>query len=257
MREGRRDRATFVRTRRICSIRHLAVFLILILESDLLAVADPRRSFLQLPIWNLQLLAEDVEFRRQVAETVDTGFVVPKSVKPLVPMRPRKSKHCTGIKGWRAISRISPLARQWYRFTMPNAKRTAERIRGGAKLRKSTPVFLVGNIGTTMSWYQDIGFEAQYFPPSFCILRRDGVAIFLQVHDGYIRPDDLGARERGAWSAYLETDDVNALFDEFSKRPSVKITSTPCPQPYGQIEIRSHRPERVRVGFFAADEVKN
>jgi integrase len=34
-------------------------------------------------------LAEDVEFRRQVAETVGTGFVVPKTVRP---MRPRKSK---------------------------------------------------------------------------------------------------------------------------------------------------------------------
>jgi len=42
---------------------------------------------------------------------------------------------------------------------MPSAQRAAERIRGGAKLRKSTPVFLVGNMETTMSWYRDIGFE--------------------------------------------------------------------------------------------------
>jgi integrase len=34
-------------------------------------------------------LGEDVEFRRQVAETVATGFVIPKSVRP---MRPKKSK---------------------------------------------------------------------------------------------------------------------------------------------------------------------
>jgi integrase len=34
-------------------------------------------------------LAEDVEFRRQVAETVGTGFVIPDTVRP---MRPRKSK---------------------------------------------------------------------------------------------------------------------------------------------------------------------
>jgi integrase len=34
-------------------------------------------------------LAEDVEFRAQVAETVGTGFVVPASVRP---MRPRKRK---------------------------------------------------------------------------------------------------------------------------------------------------------------------
>jgi integrase len=34
-------------------------------------------------------LAEDVEFRGQVVETVGTGFVVPKAVRP---MRPRKKK---------------------------------------------------------------------------------------------------------------------------------------------------------------------
>ncbi len=132
---------------------------------------------------------------------------------------------------------------------MPNAQRAAERIRGGAKLRKSTPVFLVGNIATTMSWYQDIGFEAQYFPPGFCILRRDGVAIFLQAHDGYTRPYDPGARERGAWNAYIETDNVNVLFDEFSKRPNVNIISTPCPQPYGQIEFEVMDPNGYVLVF--------
>jgi hypothetical protein len=132
---------------------------------------------------------------------------------------------------------------------MPNAQCATERIHGGAKLQKSTPVFLVGNIETTMSWYRDIGFEAHYFPPGFCILRRDGVAIFLQVHDGYIRPDDPGARERGAWSAYIETDNVNALFDEFSKGPRVKITRTPSPQPYGQIEFEVMDPNGYVLVF--------
>lgn len=38
-------------------------------------------------------LGEDVEFRRQIAESVATGFDVPAfEYQPLVPMIPRKSK---------------------------------------------------------------------------------------------------------------------------------------------------------------------
>jgi predicted enzyme related to lactoylglutathione lyase len=121
---------------------------------------------------------------------------------------------------------------------MENAHDAAVKMRSEAKLGKSTPVFLVGsNIEATMAWYQAIGFEVQYFPPGFCILRRDAVEIFLQVHDGYVRPDDPGARERGAWNAYIETDNVEALFDQISKRPNVKILRPPHPQPYGQTEF--------------------
>jgi hypothetical protein len=120
---------------------------------------------------------------------------------------------------------------------MANAQGAAEQTSCRARLRKTTPVFLVGDIAATMSWYRDIGFEVNYFPPGFCILRRDAIEIFLQVHDGYVRPDDPGARERGAWNAYIETDNVKALFDEISKQPRVMITRSPCPQPYGQIEF--------------------
>ncbi len=56
-----------------------------------------------------------------------------------------------------------------------------------ARLRKTTPVFLAGDIATTMSWYRGLGFEADYFPPGFCILSRDDIEIFFQVHPGYVR----------------------------------------------------------------------
>ena len=122
-------------------------------------------------------------------------------------------------------------------------------MRGAAKLRKSTPVFLVGNIEPTMSWYQAIGFEARYFPPGFCIFRRDAVEIFVQVHDGYVRPDDPGAREREAWSAYIETDNVTALFDEVSSMANVNILSSPQPQSYGQIEFEVADPNGYVLVF--------
>src|SRR5436309_14591202 len=54
----------------------------------------------------------------------------------------------------------------------------AAHARGPAKLRNSTTVFLVGNIEETMRWYQALGFAARYYPPGFCILRRDDVELF-------------------------------------------------------------------------------
>ena len=106
-----------------------------------------------------------------------------------------------------------------------------------ARLRHTTPVFLVGNIEPTMAWYQRLGFEARYFPPGFAILRRDAIEIFLQQQPGYVRPDDPGARERQAWNVYIETDNVTALFDEFSRLPGVTIARPLCRQEYGAIEF--------------------
>jgi hypothetical protein len=53
-----------------------------------------------------------------------------------------------------------------------------------AKLRNSTTVFLVGNIEPTMEWYKQLGFESEYYPPGFAILRRDEIEIFLQQQLG-------------------------------------------------------------------------
>ncbi len=44
-----------------------------------------------------------------------------------------------------------------------------------AKLRKSTTVFLVGNIEATMDWCKKLGFDSQFYPPGFAILPRDDI----------------------------------------------------------------------------------
>jgi hypothetical protein len=88
-----------------------------------------------------------------------------------------------------------------------------------------------------MPWYKRIGFEAYYFPPDFCVLRRDAVKIFLQQEDGYLKPDDPGFRQRGAWNVYIETDNGDALFQELSRQPDVTILRGLCRQEYGQIEF--------------------
>jgi hypothetical protein len=108
---------------------------------------------------------------------------------------------------------------------------------GRAKLRNSTTVFLVGNIEPTMEWYRQLGFEPEYFPPGFAILRRDTVEIFLQQLEKYVAPDDPGRRKREAWNVYIVTDNVKALYEEYSVLPGVRITRPLCQQEYGMIEF--------------------
>ena len=108
---------------------------------------------------------------------------------------------------------------------------------GRAKLRNSTTVFLVGNIEPTMEWYKQLGFEPEYYPPGFAILRRDNVEIFLQQKKGYVAPDDPGRREREAWNVYIVADNAKALYAEYSALPGVRITRPLCQQEYGMMEF--------------------
>lgn len=108
---------------------------------------------------------------------------------------------------------------------------------GRAKLRNSTTVLLVGNIEPTMEWYKRLGFESRYYPPGFAILRRDDIEIFLQQQPDYVAPEDPGRRQREAWNVYIVTDNVKALFEEYSALPGVKISRPLCPQEYGMMEF--------------------
>jgi len=106
-----------------------------------------------------------------------------------------------------------------------------------AKLQNSTTVFIVGNIEPTMEWYKRLGFESEYVPPGFAILHRDDIRIFLQQQPGYVAPNDPGREARDAWDVYIITDNVKALYEEFSAIPEVKISRDLCPQEYGMTEF--------------------
>jgi hypothetical protein len=110
------------------------------------------------------------------------------------------------------------------------------RATGRAKLRNSTTVFLVGNMEATIEWYKQLGFESECHPPGFAILRRD-IEIFLQQQPGYVAPEDPGRRERHAWDVYIVTDDVKALYAEYSALPGLKISRHLCRQDYGMMEF--------------------
>jgi hypothetical protein len=75
------------------------------------------------------------------------------------------------------------------------------------------------------------------YPPGFAILSCDDIQIFLQQQPGYVAPDDPGRRERHAWNVYIVTDDVKALYEEYSALSGVKISRRLCPQDYGMMEF--------------------
>lgn len=97
-----------------------------------------------------------------------------------------------------------------------------------------------------MEWYRPLGFESEYYPPGFAILRRDEIEIFLQHQPGYSAPDDSGRRERQAWNVYIVTDDVRALYNEYSSLPGVTISRPLSCQEYGVwefdvLDLNGHR----------------
>ena len=88
-----------------------------------------------------------------------------------------------------------------------------------------------------MEWYRQLGFDSEYYPPGFAILRRDDVEIFLQQQPKYLAPDDPGRRKRQAWNVYIVTDNVKALYEEYSALSGVKIARELCQQDYGMMEF--------------------
>ena len=126
------------------------------------------------------------------------------------------------------------------------------------KLRDATPVFLVGDIASTMRWYQDVlGFSADPFPPraphAFCILRQDDVELFLQQLDGYERPELYARRPGGVWSVYLRIDDVQAWFNRLKDHPQVTVVQPLRRQSYGQTEFEIRDPNGYVLVFAQPD----
>ena len=126
-----------------------------------------------------------------------------------------------------------------------------------AKLRSSASVFLVGDIASTMRWYQaNLRFKADPFPESpphvFCILRKDGIEIMLQQLAGYEKPDLYRKRAGGVWDVYLRMQGVGELFQTVSKLGDVTVLEPLHRQPYGQTEFVIRDPNGYTLVFAEA-----
>jgi predicted enzyme related to lactoylglutathione lyase len=100
------------------------------------------------------------------------------------------------------------------------------------------PYLVVDDVVATANYYRDrLGFDSDRFwndPPSFCMVRRNGVCIMLAQLEqaGVMRPNRLVDPEGGAWDAYIWVDNADALIAEF-KAKGVKITRHVSDRPYG------------------------
>jgi predicted enzyme related to lactoylglutathione lyase len=96
----------------------------------------------------------------------------------------------------------------------------------------------VDNVVTTANFYRDtLGFHYDRFfgePPSFCMVKRQGVVIMLsQVGvPGFIRPNHIAETGSDTLDAYVWVDDADALVAEYQSK-GVKIVREIFDQPYG------------------------
>lgn len=121
-----------------------------------------------------------------------------------------------------------------------------------SNLLTATPCFPVPDIGATMNWYQrHLGFAPDPFPQHepyvFCILRRDNIEIFLQLVEGYQKPDLYRQRSGGVWDAYISVKGVKDLYE--AVRNEVEIVTPLHKQPYGQAEFEVKDPNGYVLVF--------
>ena len=110
------------------------------------------------------------------------------------------------------------------------------------RLVSAAPVFQVGDVASTMRWYErHLGFEAFPFPSApphaFCVLVRDAVEVMLQRLDGMEALDVYRRRPGGVWHAYLRVEGVQALYEAVRARPEVVLLEPLRRQPYGDTEF--------------------
>jgi uncharacterized glyoxalase superfamily protein PhnB len=100
------------------------------------------------------------------------------------------------------------------------------------------PYFIVDDVVTTANYYRDkLGFYFERFwgtPPSFCMVKRDGIIIMLSQLEktGVMRPNSAVDPEGGAWDAYIWIENADGLYAEF-KSKGATIKRDICDQFYG------------------------
>jgi uncharacterized glyoxalase superfamily protein PhnB len=104
------------------------------------------------------------------------------------------------------------------------------------KLTGSAPVLLVKDVVAAANHYRvAMGFSYDRFwgePPSFVILRRDGMSVMLKqaMDPKHVVPN--WTLSHNLWDIYFWVKDVDALHQEFVRR-GAKIDYGLCNQPWG------------------------
>jgi predicted enzyme related to lactoylglutathione lyase len=120
------------------------------------------------------------------------------------------------------------------------------------RLMASAAVLLVKDVVASANYYRDsMGFTFPKLwgdPPSFVILRRDGIYLMLKQADN---PADIlcyWTVSKGLWNVYFWISDADALHAEFVSN-GAKIDYPVCDQPYGCREFGVQDLDGYDIGF--------
>jgi uncharacterized glyoxalase superfamily protein PhnB len=120
------------------------------------------------------------------------------------------------------------------------------------RLLASAPILLVKDVVVSASHYRDVlGFTFPRFwgdPPSFVILRRDGMSLMLKQADDPAEVRPHWRVSKGMWNAYFWVTGVDALFAELVAG-GAKIDYPICDQPYGCREFGVQDIDGYDIGF--------
>ena len=121
-----------------------------------------------------------------------------------------------------------------------------------ARLISSAPVLLVRDVIAAANHYRDaLGFSYDRFwghPPNFVILHRDDMRLMLSQSPQGTNIVPHWRVNSGIWNVYFWTDDVDALFAEFSSR-GAKIDYGLDNKPYDVREFGVQDLDGYDIGF--------
>jgi uncharacterized glyoxalase superfamily protein PhnB len=125
-------------------------------------------------------------------------------------------------------------------------------VPAAARLTGSAPVLLVRDVVKSANHYRDaLGFSYERFwhePPSFVILRRDGLSLMLnQAPPGHELTPHWKVN-RNMWNVYFWVTDADALLDEFRRRGAT-IDYDVHDKPYGIREFGIQDLDGYDIGF--------
>lgn len=105
-----------------------------------------------------------------------------------------------------------------------------------SQMLQAAPYFLVEDVFATAEYYRDtFGFEITGFygePPSFTIMRRDGVAVMLKQRPGATRQRSTNETPGADSDAYFWVSDAVALAKELRERGATFLTEPTDQQIY-------------------------
>lgn len=121
-----------------------------------------------------------------------------------------------------------------------------------AHFQSIAPYFVVTDVDRSAEYYHEqLGFEVGDLfgePPSFVIVSRDGVELFLRSFPGGAPTPNRAGHREPAWDAYIHVSDLDELFRELTER-GARISRPPALAAHGVLEMEVCDPDGYILCF--------